>query len=78
MASELFVPGKCSLAYCSQAFAGLPTFWPMTFHLLFSYSLMAFIKAMLCQWQVSMRVAKKFAVKSGRAVVRTSSSANSA
>ena len=35
------LPGKCSLAYCSQAFAGLPTFCPITFHLLFSYSLIA-------------------------------------
>lgn len=28
--------------------AGLPTFWPMTFHLLDSYSLMAASKAALC------------------------------
>lgn len=32
---------KCSLAYCSQALAGLPTFCPITFHLFASYSLIA-------------------------------------
>jgi len=32
---------KCSFAYCSQAFAGFPIFWPITFHLFVSYSLMA-------------------------------------
>lgn len=31
-----------------QTFAGLPTFCPMTFHLLFSYSLIADMRAWLC------------------------------
>jgi hypothetical protein len=36
-------------------FAGLPTFWPTTFHLLASYSLIAASKAALCFYFVSIR-----------------------
>jgi len=39
---------KFSFANCSQALAGLPTFWPITFHLLESYSLIAANSAALC------------------------------
>lgn len=39
--------GSCIESVC-RTFAGLPTFWPITFHLLFSYSLIAFNKAWLC------------------------------
>ena len=43
-----------SAGLCGLAFAGFPTFWPMTFHLLASYSLMAASSAALCFCFVSM------------------------
>jgi hypothetical protein len=39
-----------------RTFAGLPTFWPMVFHLLFSYSLMALSKAALCFQQQTVSI----------------------
>ena len=69
------LPGKCSLAYCSQAFAGLPTFCPITFHLLFSYSLMAENNAAF--WRAKSARARREGSCPSQAA-RTSSSANSA